>query len=297
MDPKTTIYLLFREYVDATQMPSCLYIHGRVFDIERLKEEIKAEVDPLFSVLRFFQYEGLAVLYDRKNLDALLFPLKTLPREYPGLQTAVLAQLQGSSSWEENPTDADHLNYTIETGWDVSNDMLGDMARRQHHDVAPCALLHNNAIDTGKDGGVIVNCSDASREVLVSYKDVRGLHGWISENRMPQRHYHYNSKHGDALTPSEYYFDRHGNRKRAAQLLTNDVSTNELLKYAIGKDRDSELWYYDVNNSCFIYFECEGNNPQNGYHAYHLHPGEENFSNIDVDKLRQVQDVLTTLDF
>ena len=289
MNPRTTLYLLFREYVDAQTLPSRIYIHCRVFDIEKLEEEIQSEVRPLLSIVRFFNYENLIVLYDRKNLDALLYPVKTFPKEYPGLDTAILAQLQGvCTTWDSCPMVTDKLSYTLEMGCDISKDMLGDMTRRQHHCFSPCALLQRNAIDTNREGRVKVICSDHSIEQLSTFNNVRGFHEWISENRIPKREYHFSSKHGDANNQSQSIDD--GHCRRATQLLTDNTTTNKLLKYAVGRNKESELWYYDVDNRCFIYFENEGNTPQHGFHAYHLHPGEENFDNIDVDKLRQVQD-------
>lgn len=285
MNSKTTVYLLFREYVDAQKAPTCSYILGREFDATKLTAEIRSEVQPLLSVLRFFGYERMLVLYDRKNLEALLYPATALKDEYPGLKTSVLAQIKDKyTSWEDYPVQSDNLNYSLNTGCNVSNDMLGDMARRQHHQVASCALLQKNAIDTDKAGCVNIVCSDRSTEQLISFHDVKGFHEWVSENRQPKRTYHFNPKHGDA--------NHRKNREEAAQLLTDDAMTNELLKYAVGRDRESELWYYDVINGCFIYFENEGNTPQLGFHAYHLHPDEENFENIDIDKLCQVQEYI-----
>ena len=283
MNSKTTVYLLFREYVDAQKAPTCPYIHGREFDATILTTEIQSEVQPLLSVLKFFGHERMMVLYDRKNLGALLYPAAALTDEYPGLRTTVLAQIKDKyTSWDDCPSKSDSLTYTTDTEYGISNDMLGDMARRQHHQVAPCALLQKDAIDTDKAGCVNVICSDRSAEQLMSFHDVKGFHEWVSENRQPKRTYHFNPKHGDA--------NHHRNREEAAQLLTDEAMTNELLKYAIGRDQESELWYYDVNNGCYIYFKNEGDTPQLGFHTYHLHPGEENFENIDIDKLYQVQE-------
>ena len=243
MNSKTTVYLLFREYVDAQKAPTCPYIHGREFDATILTTEIQSEVQPLLSVLKFFGHERMMVLYDRKNLGALLYPAAALTDEYPGLRTTVLAQIKDKyTSWDDCPSKSDSLTYTTDTEYGISNDMLGDMARRQHHQVAPCALLQKDAIDTDKAGCVNVICSDRSAEQLMSFHDVKGFHEWVSENRQPKRTYHFNPKHGDA--------NHHRNREEAAQLLTDEAMTNELLKYAIGRDQESELWYYDVNNGC-----------------------------------------------
>lgn len=281
MNPRTTVYLLFREYVDSQKATSRPYIHGKEYDLGELKTEILSEVQPILSVLKFFGYERLIVLYDRKNLEALLYPAKTLHDEYPDLSTAVLAQIKDKyTSWDDNKMEPDNLTYTLETGFDISYDMLGDMARRQHQQMSPCALLQNDVVYTDKDGCIAIACSDKTIMQLPTFYEVKGFHAWISENRMPQRIYHYNKKHGDA--------NREG-WKRASQLLTDEATTKELLKYAVGVDKESALWYYDARNDCFIYFENEGDTPQLGFHAYHINKGDENFDNIDIEKLCQVQ--------
>lgn len=244
----------------------------------------------IFSALDYFQYEHRIVLYDRQNLESLLYPAGLLKEEYPGLKRTILAKIRdrGFSDWKDHEVKKNGISYFLENETDVTNDMLGDMATRQNSCGISCILVQDGAIGAIK-GFIILYGSDKTKSCLTTSCDIGTIHKWFSKNRLPERTYHFNPKHGDANHPSQYYIDRHGNRRRAAQLLTNTDDTKELLKYAVGKDQTSELWYYDTTNGCFIYFENEGATPQLEFHAYHLRPGEENFDNIDIDKLRHVQ--------
>ena len=241
----------------------------------------------------FFQYEQKNIYYDIDNFDGLLFQANLFPQSYPNIEQTFLSQFEALGV-TELPIQSKQNNapfYSL-INIDVTADLLGNMAWQQQVKGVSCVLIQNKAINTLKDGTILLQCSN-NREIKLSTKnDVHSLHKWFSLKRQPQRQYHYNDKHGDAHSQSQYITDRHGNYRRAAQLLTDTSATQELLIYAVGRDVNSELWYYDDNNGCFIYFENEGDTPQLGFHAYHLHYGEENYENIDIEKLRLVQDCI-----
>lgn len=286
---QTTVYLLFKEYVDSSTGPTRPYIHGvdiSVGDEDRLNEEI----NPIIQILSFFIYEHKTVLYDPDNLKQLFYQTEVIPNIYPGLKANIAAQLrkQGATYWTSNPAPGNDLHYHLYDS-EVTLDMLGDMARRQSQENnTPCVLVHEGAINT-INNQIELRCSNHQTILLQTCGTILSLHRWFSDNRIPKRQYHYNDKHGDANNPSKFYIDRNGVRRKAAQLKTDTQSTNELLKLAIGSDVNSELWYYDVDNTSFIYFENEGDTPQLGFHAYHINKGDENFDNIDIEKLCQVQ--------
>lgn len=292
MNPKTTIYIAFKEYVDAGTEPSRPYINGDCFAPDKVKIGVTAATTCIFSVLDYFQYEHRIILYDRQNLESLLYPASLLKEEYPGLKRTILAKIRdrGFSDWKDHKVKENGTRHILENGMDVTDDMLGDMATRQKSGEIPCILIQDGAIEASK-GCIILHGSNKTRYCLATSCNIRAIHKWLFLNRAPKRTYHFNPKHGDADHPSQDYTDRHGNHHRAAQLLTNTDVTNELLKKAVGRDQTSELWYYDTTNGCFIYFENEGDTPQPEFHAYHLHPGDENFDNIDINKLRQVQTI------
>lgn len=292
---QTTVYLLFKEYVDASTTPTCPYIHGVDIPLDD-EDGLKAEIKPIIQILSFFLYEHKTILYDPDNLNQLFYQTEVIPNIYPDLKANIAAQLRkhGATYWTSNPALGNNLHYHLYDS-EVTLDMLGDMARRQSQENnTPCVLVHEGAINT-INNQIELRCSNHQTIFLQTCGTILSLHRWFSDNRIPQRQYHFNVKHGDANNPSQFYTDKNGVYRKAAQLKTNTEATKELLKLAIGSDIDSALWYYDVENASFIYFENEGNTPQFGFHAYHLNKGDENFNNIDIEKLCQVQNGIREL--
>lgn len=111
--------------------------------------------------------------------------------------------------------------------------------------------------------------------------DIPQLHKWFSHNRKPQRKYTFNPKHGDISKKCRAGF---------AQLETSATDTTNLLKLAVGIDHRSPLWYHDAARGKYIYFENQQETPPN-FHGYHVKQGDKNYENIDIDKLRKVQNI------
>lgn len=292
MNSQVAVFLLFREYVDQTKSQSRPYINGDTFPLGDT-QPIEDEFYTLIDILSFFQYEQKNIYYDVDNFDGLLFQADLFPNSYPNMEQTFLSQFEALGV-SELPIQSKQNNGSFYCffNMDVSADLLGNMAWHQQVQGVSCVLIHNKAINTLKDDTIVLQCTNNQKIMLSTKNSIPSLHKWFSVHRHPQRNYHYNPKHGDAHNQSQYINDSHGNYRKAAQLLTDTDATQELLKYAVGRDLNSELWYYDDNNDCFIYFENEGNTPQLGFHAYHLHFGEENYENIDIEKLRQIQDCI-----
>lgn len=285
MNNQTSIYLLFKEYVDPSRPPSHQYIHGDTFSLD--SSSIENEFYSVIDVLDFFLYERGNAYYDLDNFDGLLYPSTLLPDSYPNMEQTFLSQFAALGVTERPLIDEQkNVLYKLYDD-DVTRDMLGDMAWCQSQGIS-CVLIHHEAIDT-IDNKVILQSSSHATVSLPAMSDILSLHKWLSAFRQPKRTYHYSDKHGDANHRAKTISDHHGTHP-AAQLLTDVAQTNQLLCCAVGKDKDSALWYYDENKGCFIYFENEGDTPQLGFHAYHLNVGDDNYENIDIKKLRQVQD-------
>lgn len=308
MKKQTCIYVLFKEYVDGSTAPSAPYINGEEYPLGQ-GDVLSGELSNIFDVVRYFGYEHCYIFYDQANLDGLLRQPQAFPdSDYPGLDVSLLSQIQelGMIQWTENPAEMKETFYF--QGIDVTHSLFGDMSQREISRLAtlekianlainltlrpkdkeyePCVLLHCGAV-TAVDG-YIEGSRIGHRQVFIStVTNIKELHAWISENRFPKRRYDYNPKHGDANYPAQMINDRHG-RHPAAQLLTTTEQTNELLKLAVGRDRGSELWYYDTDRGCYIYFENQGKSTPPSFHAYHLHEGEDNFENIDMEKLARL---------
>ena len=308
MSKKTAIYVLFKEYRDPDgRGKSSPYVQDStdyLVDVNALLQDWTE----IFDVLVYFSYERANRYYDDVNLEGLLDVARLFPDEYPGAVDTITSEIQamGMTSWKVAAaprTDVYHFG-----GYDVTNDLLGDMAQRetdhietlkrvkrdtqhlltpQQKEYEPCVLLQKGAITTIQ--GIVSVTSNSSQLKIQSVGNIAELHAWLSMHRFSSRHYTYDDKHGDAHNRSQTFTNRHGHTERAAQLLTSTAATRVLLKKAVGETPEGDLWYYDDANGCFIYFENQGNTPQHEYHAYHLRSGDKNFDKIDKDKLRKVQ--------
>ena len=308
MSKKTAIYVLFKEYHDPDgRGKSAPYVQDSIDYLTDVNALLQDWTD-IFDVLSFFSYERANRFYDEDNLEGLLEVARLFPDEYPGAVDTITSEIQamGMTSWKVAPaprTDVYHYG-----SYDVTNDLLGDMAQRENNhretlkrvkndnqhqlrpqqkEYEPCVLLQKGAITTFQ--GVVTLTKTGDVLNLQSVGSIVELHNWLSMHRFPTRHYVFNRKHGDAHYPSLTYTNRHGHVERAAQLLTTTTATRVLLKKAVGETPEGDLWYHDDANSCFIYFENQGDTPQHEYHAYHLRPNDKNYGKIVMDKLRKVQ--------
>lgn len=306
MSKLTCIYVLFKEYVDASTAPSAPYINGEEYPLAQ-GGALNKELSDVLDILGYFAYEHCHIFFDQANLDGLLRQPNTFPDEdYPGLDATLLSQFHelGMITWSDSPVE---IKETFKyDGQDVTHTLFGDMSQREinrletlakmadpvtnqalnpeEREYEPCVLLHRGAI-ASVDGQIKGSRTGHRQVVLYTVSSIPEMHAWISENRYPKRQYDYNPKHGDADHTAQMIHDRKGNSRRAAQLLTTEEETNDLLKLAVGHDRESELWFYDDAHGCYIYFENQGKYMPPSFHAYHLHPGDDNYDNIDMDKL------------
>jgi hypothetical protein len=310
MSKLTCIYVLFKEYADASTAPSAPYVNGEEYPLGQ-GGRLNNELGYMLDVLGYFAYEHCHLFYDQANLNGLLRQPNAFPDEdYPSLDVMLLAQFQelGMITWSDSPVETKET-FKYE-GFDVTHTMFGDMSQREinrmetlakiadpainqkltpnEREYEPCVLLHHGAV-TSVDGQIDVSRTGQRQIVLNTVSNIPELHAWISENRFPKRQYNYNPKHGDANHKAQMIRDRNGSYRRAAQLLTTTEETNVLLKLAVGRNRESELWYYDDAHGCHIYFENQGKYMPPSFHAYHLHPGDENYDNIDMDILGRLR--------
>lgn len=310
MSKLTCIYVLFKEYVDGSTAPSAPYINGEEYPLGQ-GGALNNELGHVLDVLGYFSYEHCNIYYDQANLDGLLRQSNFFPDEdYPGLDATLLSQLRdlGMTRWSDCSVKIKET--FMYDGKDVTHTLFGDMSQRElnrqetlnkienpatnqtltseEREYEPCVLLHQGAV-TSINGQIEGSRTGHRKVELTTVSNIKEMHAWISENRFPKRRYDYNPKHGDADHQAQMITDRNGNNKQAAQLLTTTEETNALLKLAVGRDRESELWYSDDAHGCHIYFENQGKYMPPSFHGYHLHPGEENYENIDLEKLRKLK--------
>ena len=309
MSKRTTIFVLFKEYPDPNgRGKSAPYIQDSA-DYLAFQNELMKDWADVFDVLEFFAYEETNKYYDENNIQGLLDVAQQFPNEYPMAVETIMSGLQmtGLTPRSTSPVvKTDTYNYGVHN---VTDDLLGDMAQREmnhkmvlenvRNDVnhqllpsekeyEPCVLLQHGAVTA--PGGVVRITMPGKRTIeLKSVNSIIGLHQWMSVHRFPYRHYVFNDKHGDIGHKAKKHTDSHGHVIPSAQLLTSTGKTKSLLKKAVGESCSGDLWYYDDDNGCFIYFENQGRTPQHEYHAYHLKPGDVNYDKIKIEKLRMVQ--------
>lgn len=281
----TALFLLLKEYTDADQLPSVPYVNGG--DCLDESEWLKY-YKQLFDTIDFFRYEKCDRYYDVRNFLQANYPFDLLKdyyedrEEFPGDSESIIAQIvsNGFIDWRDE-SEEDGQRYCF-YNMDVTEDVLGEIARNIRSEKAVVllnmdAISHPSPIRLSYANG---NCSVEIEHV----GSIKGLHGWFSKNRRPQRVFVYSSKHGDFYHPSEMIS---GTWRKAAQLECLQEEAQSLLDYAVGDDIGSSLWYYDAKYKKHIYFENQ-NEMRLAFHGYHLIENEENFNNISIDKLAAV---------
>lgn len=275
---KTLVYILLPEYVDSTHGTSTVSVKANAtipLDVSVYKQ-VLARVK---SILGFFGYEYIYPIYNIKNLKSFAWPIKTVEDIYPD-GNLFLKDLSKSIGW----TTADEVSCSTPVSCmlyatDVSNEVIGEMASYQKFGNA-VVILDIEALSS-KTSPLPVKEKHTGQSIeIASVNDIPNLYKWISEKRVPQRQYTFNAKHGDM----------HHKATFGSQLLTDEDETKKLLAFAIGETRDGALWLYDKTRNAYIYFENQ-HELRLAFHGYHVKEGDENYENINLEKLRKVKNM------
>lgn len=279
---KTSMFLLLREYADASYSPSAAYINAQ----SNIDEDAWLSwFNNWMAIAGYFRYEHCDRLYDGNNLKHTLYPYEVLKTcsEFPDISLYALTQLDyhGFLDCNDEYTDCKESRFFI-YGNDVTADTLGKIARRQS-EAQKVILLNADALTYPSP--IPVACVIGNLTLEIDHgSDIKSLHEWFTHNRLPKRIFDYNPKHGDNHRRSQMI--SHSN-KRAAQLECSKDEAEELLHNAVGHDIQSALWYWDSKVQKHIYFEYQRDN-RLGFHGYHLEVGDENYDNIAIEKLEKV---------
>ena len=281
----TSLFLLLKEYIDTEQIPSAPYINGLVRWDET---EWLGHYKRMLDAIDFFQYEKCDRFYDINNLLQFAYPFDLLKDyyedrdEFPGNSEIILAQIgsKGFMDWRED-SEVDGQQYFFYE-MNVTEDAFGEIARKIRSQKA-VVLLNLDAISYPSP--IKLSYANGHCSVEIEHVDsIKGLHGWFSMNRKPQRIFIYSSKHGDFYHPSEMI---PGKGRKAAQLECLQEEAQKLLEQAVGNDTRSSLWFYDTKYMKHIYFENQ-KEIRLAFHGYHLSENEENFRNISINKLSSI---------
>lgn len=278
----TSLFLLFKEYADVSKETSATYMEATPLVSS---DEALIYFDRWIKVVKFFSYERCNRYYDSKNIENTLYPYKLLEKEYseqadeyPTTASYLAAQFAslGLMDWRDETDEQPQESYFYYE-CDVTADTLGEMARHKNQS-KNVVLLNCSAVTSANP----IELSSSSKEtIFLEYvKDIPALYDWFCKNRLPQRIFDYNPKHGDE---NNLAWMIPGTNRRAAQLEVSKAEAQRLLELAVGSDTTSALWYYDAQRKKYIYFENQ-QEKRLAFHGYHLQPGEENYDNIDMDQ-------------
>lgn len=276
---RTLVYTVFTECISATRGTSQPFISGH-FHTQEVPFDNLAELKAIKEIFDFFSYEYFTPIYDASNLSAALKPAKpgvdiTSVRQKTFLQT--LLKTHGFADKEDFP--AEHTECMFD-GQPVSHTVLNHMVARKTFGNSVVILNLGGFARHGDSISITDTLNGRSIDIDIA-SDIKSLYNWLTKNRNPKRKYTFNPKHGDI-------------NKRAwkgyAQLKTSEEDTTRLLSQSVGDSRNSAVWFYDEEREEFIYFENQNEFPPN-FHGYHVKEGEENYDNINFEKLRTVQDI------
>lgn len=284
----TSLFVLFREYFDHSHAPSssCIQCTSGADANEQL-----AYCEKWLDVIRFFKYETCNRFYDYNNVKSMLYPYILLEsefgeqeKEYPNLAGYIRTEFkkEGLVDWrDECDEKGEYVQVYIYNGVDVTNDTLGEILRVKKS--YPAILLNCEALRCPSQ--INVSSNDGQVYYIDCVSDIQALHKWFSSNRLPRRVFVYNPKHGDKFHPSEYIY---GTDRKAAWLETSREEAQRLLDLAISTSPTDSFWYYDEQVKKYIYFENQYE-IRLAFHGYHLAPGDENYDNIDIEKINRVK--------
>lgn len=284
-EQRTELYILFPEYIDAQHQGSSPYIYTIGTPIDG---NIPSEVDGVLDMLDFFNYEVCYRFYDGENILNVVRPYTA--SVYPDVETNIYSQLHknGCLDWREEVFGGETYPSLMLNGMNLGADTCGKVYSRHkiNTDELKChaVLLASNHV---LDRYALLATLKDSRGNLAQFpicQTIRELYDWFVQNRLPQRRFDYNKKHGENRNRK-----RKVNGEWVCPLRCHRSEAQKLLERAIGNmDINIALWYYDDARGYHIYFENQGEFPQPAFHGYHVEPGDDNFDNIDPNKLSKV---------
>lgn len=275
---KTLIYVLLPEYVDASHCTSSVALSANT-NVPVDVASYKAILAKVKVILSFFGYERIYPIYNVDNLKSFVWPLKTVEDIYPDGKLFLQNQLKNIGWTTADDVSCGQSVQCMLYGNDVSNETVGDIVSRQKFGNA-VVILNIDTLSSKVSPLPVTEKFTGNPIEIVTVDDIKKLYDWLSANRIPQREYCYNDKHGD----------KDHRATTGSQLLTKEKETKSLLNAAVGETKEGSLWLFDKANNAFIYFENQ-RELRLAFHGYHVHEGDENFENIKFEKLKQIGNI------
>ncbi|MEA3415707.1 MAG: hypothetical protein U9R02_06045 [Thermodesulfobacteriota bacterium] len=229
-----------------------------------LYEKLIRDLKTRFEDISIENYEGF---YDNLNIKNFLCCYEILEDCYPSAPKKLLQSLIQNNAfinWRDDPIQSNITEYKI-FSQQISNNTFCEIAQRKSNDTENednYVLLNHNACSIQK--AILVTINNVSGIEIDNLKYETELLTWFAENRLPQRNFNINPKHGE-------------NRQEITNVGGEDISplrssceeAQILLHTAIGNHK-KELFNLDYDHDEIIVFKFEGDTPQNMYHGYHV---------------------------
>lgn len=221
-------------------------------------------VRQLNELTSFFDYENYKLFYDKYNLDSFLRTLEDNVAKN-SLRKKLLSF--DASNWNVNPP---FKGRTKLNGTPVEGDTFSYLYMLHASGSSEVnAIIDMDAINGDYQGFCV--------EVLKP--EIPVIHDWFTKNRVPKRHYHWSSKHGE--------FGK-GNWPGESILMGSRQEAELLLPAAIGTKDKKDLYCFDKKYNKHMRFMPE--NVADTYHSFHIEEGEidPHIKTVILEKLRKI---------
>lgn len=257
------LFIMFPSYEEVEEKPH--YIKS--VDVMSM-EELSKMVGRLEEIICFFRNENYDGYYDGKNVQAFLCPLEIAEDYYPNMQTRFRVMMkQWGENWRNDRKQSDTEKYYY-YHMEIKDDTLCELTKRKKDSGDECAfLLINQEAFSCYEDRIRTKCNDDDFEIEVRKAEIKSIAQWFESNRIPQRCFRLNPKHGElgkGAHPSN-------KGEKVSVLMCSRGEAGNLLKKAIGEDLKT-LYFYDTNYNHYIEFKRES---ENVYHAFHLEKTDE----------------------
>lgn len=257
------LFIVFPSYMEVEEKPH--YINS--VDVMSI-EDISKIVGCLDELIHFFQNENYDGYYDGKNVQAFLYPLEIAEDCYPNMKTRFRVIMgKWGENWQHDRKQSDKEKYFY-YHTEIKDDTLCELTKRikDSADESTFLLINQEAFSCSENR-INTKCFDDDFYIEVRNAEIRPIAEWFEINRIPQRTFHLNPKHGELGKGA------HASNKgeKVSVLMCSRGHANILLKKAIGEDLKT-LYFYDANCKQYIEFKRER---ENVYHAFHLDEEDE----------------------
>lgn len=265
---KNLIAFIFPEYNDKDNpITSSDWTTDQLYDDKTFGEQTKETA----RLIDFFKDEACQMVYDSKNVNAYLYPVKSLPECYPSRARLLRTALNEAEDWRKHRISSETEEYFIYHNT-VKDEIRTEIAFRRKLSPNDSAIIATNVFGKENKSWELKN-DDSSVTIESMPMYIPMVFDWLTKHHKPQRVYEWNEKHG------EYGKGAHKDNKgnEVSVLLSSKEHAAELLSIAIGEPNYDILYCYDSEHNKYMEYKagCKHANLQleakeRTYHSYHI---------------------------